>query len=171
MDQATRKERTNSRGKAREARQTGNSVVESRASKGNQAGAKHASPRKATRMKKKSARKLELSVVGINHRVTHATLVELDRVLPLKCYLQRDPENQADPNAIQVRIHPDNDYRAPNWHIGFLRRQVAAELAPAMDEKGVEILSCELVSLDMETQREGELVVVLSGKRALEIGT
>lgn len=173
MDQTVGKERTNSRSSTRKKGEITDSSVESRASGGNQTGAEHVAPRKAKDMKrkKKTARKLELSVVGLNHRVDHATLIEMQRALPLKCYFKREPENAADSNAIQVRVHPDNDFSGANWHFGYLRRQVAAELAPAMDTHEVEVLSCELVSLDMETQREGELTVVLSGLAVAEIGT
>jgi hypothetical protein len=133
---------------------------------GNSEGAGRTATGKAKRvMKKKTrARQLELSVVGIEHRITHDTMRKMVRQLPIKCYLQREPDNMHDVNAVKVVVHPDNDFRAPNWHIGYLRRAVAEKFAPRMDAHNIEVLDCDLIEIDTETWREGTLKLILSGK-------
>lgn len=76
---------------------------------------------------------VELSVVGISHRVTDATMRKIARDLqngPMKCSLVREPENKHDENAIKVVIK-ERPYRG--LHLGYIARKVAREYAPAMD--------------------------------------
>lgn len=65
---------------------------------------------------------------GANFRPieAQALVMQLDEDAPL--ILQREPDNQFDPNAIQV-IEPESE-----MHLGYVAKEVAAELAPLMDE-------------------------------------
>lgn len=119
--------------------------------------------------KKRKARVLELSVVGLGHRITRTTMQDMAKQLPLKCYLDREPDNMHDSNAVKVVVHPDNEYHAPNWHIGYLRKVVAAEFAPRMDAGTLEVLDCDLTGIDLETFREGDLRLVISTETPIEI--
>jgi hypothetical protein len=119
-------------------------------------------------VKKHKPSKLNVSVVGLEYRVTTTTLREMEEALPLKCYLTREPMNRYDPNAIKVVVHPDNEYRADNFHIGYLRRTVAELFAPLMDEGTLDVLECRLVELDAHLN-EGELTLLVSSENELRL--
>lgn len=92
-------------------------------------------------------------VVGIDHRVELegreylARMTERDRQ-SLKCELQREPTNQADSNAVKVVVI---DKRAKHkGHIGYLRRNVAAVIAPALDRGTTVVESCRLIMVNPE---------------------
>jgi len=99
--------------------------------------------------------KLETSVVGLHYRVTEDTAQTLSEVLPLQAELRREPENKHDANAIAVRLL-DKPWR--RFHIGYVPRAVAAELAPRMDSGELEISSVTVTSLDPD-EGKGEIVV------------
>lgn len=88
-------------------------------------------------------------VVGMDHRVTLEVRENLERQTEqgrLKCELQREPTNQADPNAVKV-VLADRRVKSKG-HIGYLRRQVAAVIAPALDRGSSEVTSCRLVMVN-----------------------
>jgi len=120
-----------------------------------------------TKKKKLRPKQLELSVVGLNHRVRIESMKKMERELPLKCRLEREPGNLADENAIKV-ILDDEDFRT-NWHIGYLRRSLATVLAPLMDSNDLRVLSAELTELDVEIGTEGLVMVVVESKEGVEI--
>ena len=112
-------------------------------------------------MRKKVPRKVEVSVVGIQHRVTTSTrrmmAMHIEEEGPLRCKLEREKGNFNDKNAIKVVADdPTSPYRG--IHVGYLRRQVAAEWAKPMDKGEMVIGSAWLLSLDVDAG-EGELQV------------
>lgn len=154
MAEKTGKGGANSKSQARKKRNAASTPVVA----GRRRGSKKDSGRDATGKAKKKLKQdndvlVELSVVGLNHRVTATEFGKLFDALPVKCRLVREPENEYDENAIKVIAHPKR-------HIGYLRRGVASSLAPRLDKKITEIVSCELVSLDEDTEAEGILKVL-----------
>jgi len=77
---------------------------------------------------------LEISVVGMLYRVTPGTLEKMRDALPLRCELEREPENLHDENAVKVMV-TERPWAKPHgfFHVGFLSREVAAEFASRMD--------------------------------------
>ena len=56
---------------------------------------------------------------------------------PMKLHVLRDNENPHDSNAIAI---VDQDYR----QIGFLSRDVSAQIAPLIDEQLIDTIDCEV---------------------------
>jgi hypothetical protein len=79
----------------------------------------------------------------------------MSEVLPLHAELQREPDNKHDDNAVAVRLL-DKPWR--RFHIGYLPRAVAAELAPKLDSGELEISSVTVTSLDPD-EGKGEITV------------
>ena len=77
-----------------------------------------------TKKKKLRPKQLELSVVGLNHRVRIESMKKMERELPLKCRLEREPGNLADENAIKVIL--DN-------HSAHISRETKTWLAAQPD--------------------------------------
>ena len=100
-------------------------------------------------MKKKIPRTIDLSVVGIQHRVTMSTremiAKRIDLHGPVEVELQREPDNEYDRNAIRVVIDA-GPYK--NLHIGYVPRLAAEILAPALDKGSAEFGMAILTSLD-----------------------
>lgn len=83
-------------------------------------------------MRKLAPRKVELDVVGIQHRVTMSTRNMMIDHLPTTVALVREPENRHDENAIKVVVNEKgNPYHG--LHIGYLRAAVASVWAEHMD--------------------------------------
>jgi len=53
------------------------------------------------------------------------------RECPLPVYLERDPDNPHDENAIKVYLNAEPWV---DFHIGFVARQTASVIAPKMDD-------------------------------------
>jgi len=79
-------------------------------------------------------KEMNLTVVGLNYRLTITTMQELAKDTPLHCRLEREPDNEHDENAIKVLVteKPWAKKHDP-LHIGYLSRVVASEIAPRMD--------------------------------------
>ena len=106
------------------------------------------------RTAKGKLRTLDLTVVGLSYRVTPAKMEELASETPLKCSLVREPDNNHDANAITVVIK-EKPYE--NFHIGYIGREVAKELAPRLDA-GMEIVEAWLLDVDL-IESKGQLKV------------
>lgn len=107
---------------------------------------------------------MELSVVGVNYRVTTATVHKLSEYLkggPVACNLEREPDNVHDSNAIKVVI---GETPHKGFHIGYLSRGVAATFAPQMDKKKV-TLQAWLTEIETES---GTLAVRISKRSSKE---
>ena len=76
-------------------------------------------------------KEIELTVVGLQHRLTAKKIEQLGELTPLKCELRREPDNKVDENAIAVWC-VEKPFREVK--LGYLRRQVAADLAEPMDD-------------------------------------
>jgi hypothetical protein len=112
------------------------------------------------------AKKLELEVVGMGYRVTTATLEKIAADCPLSVKLVREPDNSADENAVMVVI-TEKPYAKPNegFHVGYIMREAASVIAPAMDEGGKAWPYKEawLMEVDPDTGR-GQMVARKSAK-------
>lgn len=96
---------------------------------------------------------MNVSVVGLNYRMTSTTQEQLQEHTPMLVELVREPENNHDENAIAVHL--------TRWRkdmmIGYLPRDVAAKLAPLLDHGDVEITSVWLK--DVVPGGFGELLI------------
>lgn len=107
-------------------------------------------------------RLVEFEVVGINYRLTPATMRDMQADLPLLCRLVREPDNSHDENAIKVM-----EVEKDNFQIGYLARQVAEVLAPAMDIGKFPFEStCLLTEIDPNLGR-GTLVLQRRSKKEI----
>jgi hypothetical protein len=119
--------------------------------------------------KSKVKRKMNFSVVGIQYRVTKPTRRMIRDHLPFKVELEREPTNNHDPNALKVVIakHFDNPYA--RMHLGYVRKQRAGMLSPALDAGKAQIHEAWVTSLDAE-EAVAEMLVTISGpKKFLQI--
>lgn len=103
--------------------------------------------------------KLETVVKGLQYRVLTETIRIMSDVTPLEARIEREPSNTADENAVKVVlcVKPWEDF-----HIGYLSRAVAAELAPKLDSGELRITQAVVTALDHE---EGEGEILLKGVR------
>lgn len=67
-------------------------------------------------------------LMGVSHRPIEAKVIVKDLPQGSALLISRDYANQFDSNAIRVN-HPISDL-----HLGFIAKQVAAEMAPWMDK-------------------------------------
>jgi hypothetical protein len=104
-------------------------------------------------------RRLELSVVGIEYRVTPATVRKLQDGLPLQAELLREPDNSYDENAVKV-VLTDKSLKG-QFHIGYLSRQLASEIGPRMDAGRFPYVQAVLTEIDEKT---GKLDVRMAAK-------
>lgn len=116
--------------------------------------------------KKPVPHKLEMPVVGLNHRMTASTRRLLESSVqkgPISLTLQREPDNLRDENAIKV-ILSEAPYKG--MHIGYLPRTTAALLAPAWDSNQISDLGGMLTDVDVHN---GEAVMLLQFKGAVKM--
>jgi hypothetical protein len=99
--------------------------------------------------------KLDLTLVGMRHHVTVATLREISKVCPLRLVIKREPENLKDENALAVwcKEKPWRDMK-----FGYVSRQVAAELSPRVDRGKLEFTEVWLTEVDADAGL-GEMLV------------
>lgn len=95
-------------------------------------------------------KKMKLSVVGLRHRLTVSTMHELEEELPIAVAFEREPDNDLDANAIKVVI-ADPLLQRDGMHIGYLRRELAAEFAPMMDSGTFDFIEGAMTDIDAET--------------------
>lgn len=98
---------------------------------------------------------LTFTMVGVYYRLPTYEIRKLQDRLPIGVWLQREKSNSHDPNAIKVM--------GEGRHIGYLSRQVAAEIAPRMDRGEFMYDESKLVSLNIDGG-EGEIRLVVVGK-------
>ena len=107
------------------------------------------------------ADQMELSLVGMLHRLTPSTIHRLaDEVAehPLKCRLEREPDNPHDANAIKVILESGRLAKTKSgFHIGYIKRAVASVIAPVMDAGDWDFTRVKLMLVDDEAG-EGELL-------------
>ena len=113
-------------------------------------------------MRKKVPRKIEITCVGMQHRVTMSTRRMLRAHVeeaPLTVSLVRERDNFMDKNAIMVVV-ADKDSPYDGMHVGYVPRGIAAEWARKIDRKEILITSAMLLSVDPD-DGEGELHIKL----------
>lgn len=108
------------------------------------------------------AKKMELTVVGMLHRLTISTLRKLSEALnengELKCRLERDPENPHDANAVRVIVIEKPWAKAhAGLFIGYIKRESASVIAPVMDAGDWDFTHVRLWSVEAE-HGTGQLV-------------
>jgi HIRAN domain len=118
--------------------------------------------------KAKYSKQVKLSLVGIQYRVTPAARKMMRAHLPIRVRFEREPTNPNDPNAIKVVISdPAIPYH--EFHIGYLKRQVAQAWAPQIDLGSLTLGKSYLIELD-HVESTGQLLIEVEGKRkSLEI--
>lgn len=91
---------------------------------------------------------LSLTVVGLQYRLKPGEVRLLSRIIDsegyIKCYIEREPDNEVDPFAMMVLAH-EFDGR----HIGYIARPANKALYDKL-KTGTKIKSCRLVSVDSE---------------------
>lgn len=81
--------------------------------------------------------------------------------------LERDPDNPYDPNAIAVFIWPPTEERK---QVGYIKAELAAELAPLMDAgQVIEGEVVEVTGLDQETRGVNITLTVYDREESLQI--
>lgn len=91
------------------------------------------------------AKQMELHLVGMKHHVKAQTILEISNCCPLDVKLIREPENEADPNAIRVEAIGEP---WDGMKLGYIGRETAQVLAPRIDKKQIQIKSSCLEELD-----------------------
>lgn len=109
-----------------------------------------------------------LDVVGLKFRMNLSIRQELAKRCPLSgIKLVREQENRYDINAIRVEYPPGHS-DAKKKHIGYVRADSAAILAPLMDEGKLVFKNAKLAELvdgNSGPLSEGRMFVVFNDKR------
>lgn len=74
---------------------------------------------------------LNTRVVGVTFENRQALVAQLSTTDP--CRLQPEPDNVYDKNALAVHVAHGGEV----WHIGFVPKELAAEIAPYLDGEAV----------------------------------
>jgi len=73
----------------------------------------------------------------------------LSRSVPFPVELEREPDNEYDPNAIKVNIHAKMKLtKLHGKQLGYLRKEVAALLAPKLDAGSIEPVKLWITEVD-----------------------
>ena len=91
---------------------------------------------------------LDLPIVGMKYRVSVSTrrmIVTHVEEETVECLLVREPENAHDENAVKVII--DTPPYA-GFHIGYIAKEVAAVLAPMLDDPDYTVAVCIITEMD-----------------------
>jgi hypothetical protein len=112
-------------------------------------------------------RKLEFTVVGMQHRVTMSTRRMMIDHLPFHVRIDREPDNVHDENAIRV-IVDDADIPYNGIHLGYLPRIVAAVISPAMVERRMRITDAWITDLKPE-DGTGEMLLSFKASKKFQI--
>lgn len=100
--------------------------------------------------------RLHCPVVGLNYRMTPPEQAKLAEKVPILAAFQRDSTNLYDANAVEVWVDGDRQ-------IGYVPRDVAAKLAPRLDEGEIQIVSVWVTEIDSETG-VGQLLIAYRKK-------
>ena len=110
-------------------------------------------------MKPGEITELEMMVVGIKYRVSVSTrnALALDvKREKRRVYLEREPDNPVDENAVKVFM---DEKPYTGLHLGYVKKDIAALLAPVLDA-GVPVITAYLLDMDVK-DGSGEIVVTL----------
>jgi HIRAN domain len=89
--------------------------------------------------KKHRPKTLTLDVVGLQYRLTKSMIRVMAANRPLEITIMREPDNVHDENAIAVHLVDAKMKAVQGLKIGYLRKEVAAEIAPLLDSKQVKL--------------------------------
>lgn len=81
---------------------------------------------------------LNTRVAGVTFEGRQALIAQLTGREP--CRLQPEPDNHYDPNAIAVHVAKNGEV----WHIGFIPKELAAQISPFLDGEN---LMCEIAEI------------------------
>ena len=101
---------------------------------------------------KTKVKEITFTVVGLHHRLTPSSLHELEASSPLKVELRREPDNLYDENAIAVWAL-ERPFR--EMQIGYLRKEVARDIAPKMDRNEFDPQECWITDVENERESQG----------------
>lgn len=101
------------------------------------------------------AKKIEATLVGMNYRLTLKTIEQIEQELPVRCQLEREPKNPHDENAIKVLLKFGN---WKNLHLGYIAKETAKVIAPAMDAGTFRNKDAWLITVDIDAGR-GEMLL------------
>jgi hypothetical protein len=98
---------------------------------------------------KREPEKMTIPLRGLVYRITVTTREQLAEMAPVRLRFEREPNNSHDPNAIAVfAMEPP---KKSNWHIGYVPKEIAALLAPKLDNGTVHIESVWLTEVEPES--------------------
>lgn len=107
-----------------------------------------------------------MEVVGLGFRVksdVRRVLAGRTNTAPMRVAIEREPDNKSDPNAIRVIVAVG---ALKGKHIGYLRADTAALLAPLMDAGHFVFKSAKLTGLYQDDDfKSGILEVTFRDKR------
>lgn len=113
--------------------------------------------------KAKKKVKFNLTVVGMQYRLSNRQFQQLDELIEeeggVPCNLEREPTNEVDAKAVKVITLDPARKVFNNWHVGYVRRPANEPLFDLL-RRGAVVKMCMLVYLDAE-RGEGELEVAL----------
>lgn len=112
--------------------------------------------------------KLEMLVVGLQHRTLPDTRRDFEArvkkgVIEIK--IKREPDNTFDDNAIKVIIS-EGEYKG--MHIGYIPRNVAAIMAPAIDQGDIDISTARGDITEVDAQN-GTATMLLEFKGSVKM--
>lgn len=102
----------------------------------------------------------ELDVVGVKFCWKAELRSQLAAMCPLDVQLVREFDNTYDANAIAVKLTNETNLQE-RTHIGYIRADTAAILAPKMDDDEVTIIDATLVKLVEPDYLEGRTEVTM----------
>lgn len=118
---------------------------------------------------KQGKQEKKFSLVGVKYRTSASVRKYLVQHLPIRIRLEHERDNIQDANAIAAYVD-DREVPYHGMKLGYLRRQVAAVWAPALDSGTLTIHKAYLYELDPD-EGIGELLITLSGNgKSLVIG-
>ncbi len=114
---------------------------------------------------------LETYVAGVKFHDALDVWSELDEGMPVT--LVRDTENRHDDNAVAVVYASDNeDGVRQEYTLGYIPKEVNAQIAAMLDMGWPEMLRCEIT--DMQERKQGlsiDITIYLKNKSAIEVIT
>ena len=106
------------------------------------------------------AKKVTLSVVGMDYRVTKPTRQKMNEATPFKVRIEREPENDHDSNALKVVV-ADKTMQQDEMHIGYLSRLVASEWSPVIDKGKLKITEAWMT--EVPDEGDGQALLTVTG--------
>lgn len=93
----------------------------------------------------------DLTVVGLSFRWSKDGRRILKQACPFPVSLEREPENEHDENAIKVNVAMHRPIKKLyGRHLGYLRANIAAKLAPVIDDGSVKPVKLWVTGIDLE---------------------